>query len=251
MSGAGELAGALGSALGQLPTDQLQSAASWLDEQGRPILTEIAQGSSSDELAEAAALFERAHELIKDALALCGSTREHVLTYLAVLGVEQHGGRPPTLPHPSTIPRAPSDAAYDQQWADRTRERLPVWGYGDPTRGLFLGPDGIEVDLVSGRDEREDDSAARAALWLINSPLFPQHRLSGTAGPEVAKHVEAKAAQRMREQGITYGVIAINNPVCDDIYGCEAAIPAILPYGYTLAVWEPNATRPRIFKGKA
>ncbi|WP_223840121.1 DddA-like double-stranded DNA deaminase toxin [Saccharopolyspora pogona] len=75
--------------------------------------------------------------------------------------------------------------------------------------------------------------------------------MSSNASPEVAKHVEVKAAQRMWEQGIPYGVIAINNSVCEEEYGCRSAVPAVLSRGSTPAVWEPGARKPIVFEGEA
>lgn len=244
MSGADELAGSLGRAIGRLPTEQLQSAAAWLAEEGRPVLAEIAQGSNNGELAEAAALFDQAHELIEDALALCGTSRDHVLTYLSVLGLQQHGDTPPSLPHPSTTPRVPTDAAGDHQWVQRMRDRLPRYE-GGQTTGLIYDQDGNEIQSTSGRE----DVSERLRLNLHNSDVFPASDSRGAPG--VFAHVEAKYAQKMREEGQTYGVVVLNNRMCRDTRGCQAAVCAILPRGSVLAVWEPDATRPIEIHGEA
>ncbi|MGP4015098.1 DddA-like double-stranded DNA deaminase toxin [Saccharopolyspora sp. 5N708] len=182
---------------------------------------------------------------------LVDECRHFIERYRLQLAISQAEKTSPSVPHPSTTPSTTADPAVNPRWANAARQRLPKWKMGSATKGVFLDSDGHEVEIVSGRDEQRDDVTARAALVLLNSSKFPRHPLSAQAGPEVAKHVEVKAAQRMREQGIPYGVIAINNFVCEEEYGCRSAIPAILPRGFTLAVWEPDADQPIIFEGEA
>lgn len=244
MAGAGDLAGALGGAIGQLPTDELHQAAAWLDETGRPTLAEVADGSSSDELAQAVALFDQAHEAIDDALALCENTRQHVLDYLTELGLARYGDSPPSLPHPSTTPRVPTDSAGDRSWVDRVRERLPRYE-GGQTTGLIYDQDGNEIHSASGREEVSE----RARLILHNSDVFPPADTRGAPG--VVLHVETKYAQRMKETGQTYGVIVLNNRMCPGDFNCEAAVRAILPRGSVLVVWQPGRDAPIEIHGEA
>ncbi|QIZ33571.1 DddA-like double-stranded DNA deaminase toxin [Saccharopolyspora sp. ASAGF58] len=46
-------------------------------------------------------------------------------------------------------------------------------------------------------------------------------------------------------------MIAINNSVCEEEYGCRSAVPAVLGRGFTPAVWEPGARKPIVFEGEA
>ncbi|SFE38852.1 SCP1.201-like deaminase [Actinopolyspora alba] len=241
MSHVEEVGNTLGGMLGQLPPEQLHQARAWIEEYALPTLAEIGQGSTSPELENGYALFERARELIDDVLALSENTREHLVSYLATLGVNSEP--PPSLPHPSTRPRIPTDTARDRTWIDQVRQRLPEHT-GGQTTGLTYDQDGTELTETSGHD----DESERARLNLHNSTF----RYADDRGaPAVTIHVEVKYAQRMREQGQTYGVIVLNNTVCDLTKGCGAAVRAILPRGSTLAVWEPGAREPIELRGEA
>ncbi|NYH80318.1 hypothetical protein FHR84_003675 [Actinopolyspora biskrensis] len=243
MSAVEEMGNTLAGMLGRLPPEQLHQAPAWIEEYALPTLTEVGEGSTSSELAEAYASFERARELIDDVLALSDNTREHLINYLATLGV--HGEKPPpSLPHPSTLGRVPIDTARDRSWIDQIRERLPRYE-GGQTSGLIYDQDGNEQILVSGRDRELSD---RIRLALDTSSVYPPHR--GDASPVVDTHVEAKYAQRMKEAGQTYGVVVLNNRMCPDPWGCHAAVRAILPRGSTLAVWEPGESRPIEIRGE-
>ncbi|SFT54474.1 SCP1.201-like deaminase [Actinopolyspora lacussalsi subsp. righensis] len=238
------LANEVSGALAQLPTEQLQQARVWLDEYALPTLDEISDGSQNPQLYEAIGLFHQARELIDDVLALSDNTRGRLVNYLATLGMS--GDRPsPSLPHPSTLPRVPTDASRDRSWIDQVRERLPEHT-GGQTTGLIYDQDGNEQILTSGRDQKLSD---RIRLTLDTSSVYPPHR--GDASPVVDTHVEAKYAQRMKEAGQTYGVVVLNNRMCPDPWGCHAAVRAILPRGSTLAVWEPGEIRPIEIRGEA
>lgn len=243
MAGAGDLAGSLGGAIGHLPIDDLHQAAAWLDEHGRPTLAEVTDGSSSDELAQAVALFDQAREAIDDALALCENTRQHVLDYLTELGLARYGDSPPSLPHPSSTPRVPTDSAGDRSWVDQVRGRLPL-REGGQTVGLIYDQDGNEFQEASGREGVSE----RARLTLHDSETFPANP---RGAPAAFTHVETKYAQRMKETGQTYGVVVLNNAMCTGPQRCAVAIRAILPRGATLVVWEPGATQPIEIRGEA
>ncbi|WP_017973156.1 DddA-like double-stranded DNA deaminase toxin [Actinopolyspora halophila] len=176
-------------------------------------------------------------------LALSETTRGHLINYLAELGMHAEQP-PPSLPHPSTLSRIPTDTAGDRSWIEHIRARLPDHT-GGQTTGLIHDQDGNEQILVSDRDRELSD---RIRLTLDTSSVYPPHR--GDASPVVDTHVEAKYAQRMKEAGQTYGVVVLNDRMCPDPWGCHAAVRAILPRGSTLAVWEPGESRPIEIRGE-
>ncbi|SFT66588.1 SCP1.201-like deaminase [Actinopolyspora lacussalsi subsp. righensis] len=243
MSHVEEVGNTLGGMLGRLPPERLHQVRAWIEEYALPTLAEIGQGSTSPELAEAVALFERARELIDDVLALSDNTRGHLVSYLATLGV--NGDHPPpSLPHPSTTPRIPTDASRDRSWIDQVRERLP--GYtGGQTSGLVYDQDGNEQILTSGREEVSE----RARLNLHNSRVFGDPDTRGAPG--VVLHVEAKYARRMKEAGQTRGVVVLNNTMCTGEFNCKQAVRAILPRGSMLVVWQPGRETPIEIHGQA
>ncbi|NYH77063.1 hypothetical protein FHR84_000377 [Actinopolyspora biskrensis] len=277
MSEVQEVGNTLGGMFGRIPPEQLHQIKAWIEEYALPTLTEVGEGSSSPDLTEAVALLERTRELIDDVLALSETTRTHLINYLAGLGLNTDQS-PLSLPHPSTGSRIVDKASMTSECVVRARDRLPVRGRREPTTGLFVDPDGNEIDRRSGgagrspwqggaeswqrdqhereetqqqREQRlESELADRAGALLITSDHYPE--LPRDIGrPDVSTHVETKAAQIMRERGNTNGVLVVNNEICREPYGCEFAVPAILPRGYTLYVWEPGTDQPHVFHGKA
>ncbi|WP_017973204.1 DddA-like double-stranded DNA deaminase toxin [Actinopolyspora halophila] len=240
MSHVEELGNTLGGMLGRVPPEQLHQARAWIEEYALPTLAEIGQGSTSPDLAEAVALLERARDLIDDVLALSNNTRTHLINYLAELGLNTDQP-PPSLPHPSTLPRVPTDTARDRSWIDQIRERLPEHT-GGQTTGLVHDQDGNELQVNSGRDPKLSE---QARLILHNSELFPT---DDRGEPTVTMHVEVKYALMMRKAGQTYGVVVLNNELCR---GCEKAVPGILPQGATLVVWHPGTPETITLRGKA
>jgi hypothetical protein len=70
--------------------------------------------------------------------------------------------------------------------------------------------------------------------------------------PSVIADVETKLAAKMRHDGVTTAVLAINHPtVCDGVMGCRQAVPAILPEGSALFVWELDGDAPVKLTGRA
>lgn len=150
----------------------------------------------------------------------------------------QAGG---TLAHAddATCPASIQQAVKDPQWAAARLATIPRTG--STTTGLFYDPDGHEIHFTSG----EDLNADRVNQILRQAGVaFPA---KGVAYP-ASSHVEAKAAAIMRDVGVDYGVMVINNEggVCSGDYGCEQVLDAVLPPGATLVVWSP----PTIGKGK-
>ncbi|WP_052391606.1 DddA-like double-stranded DNA deaminase toxin [Streptomyces sp. NRRL B-24484] len=110
--------------------------------------------------------------------------------------------------------------------------RLPNWVKGAKTRGFILTPqaDGSMeegVALVSGYNGDKD---------AINSYFVS---LGVPDGLSIVADVEVKLAWKMRNKGVENLEIVINKPAgpCTGLYSCTAAVPAILPEGYTLTVW--------------
>ncbi|SFD70354.1 SCP1.201-like deaminase [Actinopolyspora alba] len=269
------LANEVSGALAQLPTEQLQQARVWLDEYALPTLDEISDGSRNPQLYEAIGLFHQARELIDDVLALCGSSRKHLVDYLAGLGMS--GDQPPpSIPHPSTYRPPVSDVPGSiDEWVHQAREELPDRDQPrSPTQGILRFPGSGDVALRSGgrgrpiwnagteRWERGPDSeetpeqrtqrerVSRIDVVLTGDPTFGGDRLRA-GPPAVSQHVETQAAMRMREAGITHGAVTINNRMCSGDLSCEKAIRTILPRGSILDVWEPGATQPRRIEGQA
>lgn len=130
-------------------------------------------------------------------------------------------------------------AASDPTWA---ADRIASLRDTDAkvTTGLFYDADGTEHTVKSGRDA----DAERADKALMDAGVeMPR------AGPHpAASHVETKIAALMRENGITYGVVVINNergpcgtdPDALEPFSCGVVIPAILPADSTLAIWSPR-----------
>ncbi|GAA4884097.1 DddA-like double-stranded DNA deaminase toxin [Saccharopolyspora cebuensis] len=170
-----------------------------------------------------------------------------VTAYRAGLEVTEAVERtPPSASHPSTTGKVPTDAARDRSWIDAVRERLPERPGGrGQTTGIVFDRDGNEHRLVSGIE----DVSERARLILHNSDSFTPYSDAGP--PSMVTHVETKYATMMRESGQTYGVIVLNNAVCNLKTGCGASARAILPRGSTLVIWEPGATSPVEIHGEA
>ncbi|HVV20116.1 MAG TPA: DddA-like double-stranded DNA deaminase toxin [Pseudonocardiaceae bacterium] len=117
------------------------------------------------------------------------------------------------------------------------------------TTGLFYDPDGHEIRFTSGEDG--DADRVNEILRQVGA-AFPGH---GAPHP-ASSHVETKVASRMRDWGVSYGVLVINNPggVCAGIFGCEQVLDAILPPGATIVVWSPPAIQdeePDQFTGRS
>ncbi|WP_425394325.1 DddA-like double-stranded DNA deaminase toxin [Actinopolyspora mortivallis] len=91
----------------------------------------------------------------------------------------------------------------------------------------------------------------RRSPSVLGSPCTTQRFSMPRPGcPVVVVHVEMKYAQRMKERGQAYGVIVLNNTVCDLAKGCGASVRAILPRGSILAVSEPRDREPIELRGE-
>ncbi|WP_433869516.1 DddA-like double-stranded DNA deaminase toxin [Saccharopolyspora sp. CA-218241] len=135
----------------------------------------------------------------------------------------------------------------------------PATGHGSPPSAL-----GFPSGRAAGADQRH-----RLRPRRQRAPPRQRHRRRVRAGkadlaqlgqlhpysdagpPSMVTHVETKYATMMRESGQTYGVIVLNNAVCNLKTGCGASARAILPRGSTLVIWEPGATSPVEIHGEA
>ncbi|MCP3802566.1 hypothetical protein NLX83_25165 [Allokutzneria sp. A3M-2-11 16] len=247
------------------PANELRALARRILDEHRPGLAAVSAGSENSTLYDVRQGLETAAQDFLDAANALDQVTEKINAYVGDVFLT---GSPPTtpcaaqdrepaersvsVPHPARG-HAPDgigealDHALTKDWAVNIARRLPERvGPRDRTTGLGVLGDGSHVEVVSGGDQ----DAVQAELILVNASHFPRPR-SQTGGFDTAKHVETKIAYRMREQGITYAAVVINNEICDGVYGCTYAVPAILPRGYTLVVWEPGATKPIRLRGKA
>lgn len=141
-------------------------------------------------------------------------------------------------------------AATDAEWAADRIESLRGKD-AKLTTGLFFDADGAEQTIDSGYDE--DADLAEQDLRDAGVEFPPVGRYPAAA------HVETKIAALMRENGITFGVVVINNPrgpcgadpTSERRFSCGVAVPAILPAGSTLAVWFPGAVEAVMLRGQA
>ncbi|SFD94773.1 SCP1.201-like deaminase [Actinopolyspora alba] len=278
MSEVEELANSITGIIRRSPTNRLRRIKVWLEEYALPTLNETTEGTNNAQLSEAIELFQHTRELVEDALALCDNSHTRLVDYLAGLGTND--ASPPALPHPSTYrPPVSDNPATVDQWVSQARDKLPERPAGKgSTTGIVRGFAGSgDVEVTSGgsgrrvwkpgterwerqpESEQDETPKARQERQLIDridtllvtvGQRFPIPR-PDLAMPETSTHVETKVAMRMRESGITYAAITINNHVCDGPLGCRTAVAVILPKSYVLEVWEPAETRPVRIEGQA
>jgi len=133
-------------------------------------------------------------------------------------------------------------AAIDSNWAAQQQQR-PELATGKLTTGLFCtaSPDSYTT-LGSGKDALFD-----RAQRLLNDAGY------NNVDPHPATHVETKIAAKMRDDGITFGVLIINNAaMCPSVtsISCGEAVRVILPAGATLYVWTKDARSVLVFRGR-
>jgi hypothetical protein len=245
------------------PADDLRALAARILDEHRPTLATVSVGSTHYALYAVQQGLESAAQDFLEAANALDQITEKVNAYV---GDVFPTGPPPatntttadqqpaelsvSVPHPARR-HAPDgagqglDLAFTKEWADAVARGLPK-RTSTRTTGICALGDGAQIEVVSCRDA----DAVQAELILVNSPDFPRPR-SPVGGFDAATHVETKIAYRMRAYGITFAAVVINNEVCDGIYGCMYAVPAILPRGYTLVIWEPGAVKPIRLRGKA
>lgn len=147
----------------------------------------------------------------------------------------------PAVAHADTdsCPATAESLATDYAWAQQRIQSLS--GQPMTTGKLYYGNAdiGYRVETFrSGFDAWSDKAEAILKQSGVTMPRVGRF-------PAIAD-AETKAAAYMRDSGIGYGVIVINNGkwpqgVCEGPFSCDTAIRKILPAGSTLAVWWPGA----------
>ena len=100
------------------------------------------------------------------------------------------------------------------------------------TEGAWQDDDGTIHKLISGRHEPDFDAALAHTKKL---GLIPEHSTLATAAD-----VELKFAMKMRREGITKAVIAINTGPCPGRLGCDQLLKRFLPPGSELVIHGPD-----------
>ncbi|WP_143261513.1 DddA-like double-stranded DNA deaminase toxin [Allokutzneria sp. NRRL B-24872] len=241
---------------------ELHAFAEAIREQVWQPLGQLSRSTTNVGLSDALGLLDATMHGFTDAADQFTMATEKITDYIIdVYGLVETAGpvastrRPAPPPETVWVPRSelvpPPTLArtLDPAWARWEQDTLPLRPTGtEPQTGRVCFSDGSDLTLVSGPGDRELIAAARTQL--ANSGQFPRP----IAGLPVAAaaHVETKTATLMRHKGITFATLVLNtSEVCDGIYGCRQAIPAILPRGCTLLVWTTEAASPRVFHGKA
>jgi hypothetical protein len=99
------------------------------------------------------------------------------------------------------------------------------------TEGAWQDENGVVHKLISGR--HEDFEAALSHAKRLG--LIPEHGTLATAAD-----VELKFAMKMRREGITQAVIAVNKRPCPGRLGCNQLLKRFLPPGAELIVRGPD-----------
>jgi hypothetical protein len=145
-------------------------------------------------------------------------------------------------PGPISSDRAGTTLPDTQQRAiEAAHRKLGKEFPGARTEGVWVRPDGTTERLSSGKAS-DWHGPAVAALTEIED-----YRLSGALGT----HVEAQFVTRMRQQGLTNAVLALDRAPCGSAggapatkYSCHRKLPKIirslLPPGSTLTVVAPT-----------
>ncbi|WP_210407995.1 DddA-like double-stranded DNA deaminase toxin [Allokutzneria sp. NRRL B-24872] len=244
------------------PAAALRSLAQRILDEHRPSLAMVSVGRENFALQDAQQGLESAAQEFLDAADALDHVTEKINTYIGDVFPALAAPTIPTfpedwkpaersvsVPHPARrySPDGPGqslDLALTREWAAAIAALLPE-RTSQRTTGVCVVGDGSHALVTSCRDE----DATQAELFLLNSPHFPRTRQDGAIG--AADHVETKIAYRMRTLGITYAAVVINNTVCGGPLSCPRAVRAILPKGYTLVVWEPEADEPFVLEGRA
>ncbi|GAA3885631.1 hypothetical protein GCM10022243_58070 [Saccharothrix violaceirubra] len=196
----------------------------------------------------AARLAEEAAEQLHDATS--GTTGLEAESVAAVttlregaVGLDTLAG---TLDHATTAPAryvsrwtsATTEGDVDREWADGQRRGLPAY----VTSGPVVDEDGHHDLVQSGAEPDGEDK--RIPGHLKAAGVVPP-----IGSPTTARHVEVKAAWRLRDSGTRDATVVVNFPLCTGRPSCAALIPVIPLPGQTLVVHDPHRTHR--FHGKA
>jgi hypothetical protein len=187
---------------------------------------QVTQGSTAGEPNEVAAQLAVAQRALTETQWTLAGVTSRIIRYLAVLGFAAASPVPPSS-GPATL-AAPSSARIDALRAQLPPRVVP--GSGQKTHGRWIGPDGTDRPIVSGRD------ADSAAAW----ELLKERGLSARTEPVAVSHAEQKLAARMVRDKIAHATLVINNRPCRGPSSCDTLLPVMLPAGYSLTVHGPN-----------
>ncbi|MFF7098483.1 DddA-like double-stranded DNA deaminase toxin [Streptomyces rubradiris] len=95
-------------------------------------------------------------------------------------------------------------------------------------------------ELMSGE---HDQWYEKANELLRTSKLEPRRPKGGFL---ISSHVETKFAVAMKEKGVKYAKVVINNTdgVCNEYMNCRNAVRVILPVGWKMDVYYPGGANP-------
>ncbi|MFD1149804.1 DddA-like double-stranded DNA deaminase toxin [Saccharothrix hoggarensis] len=195
------------------------TAAGDLADEAVGLVEEAFQGASSLE-ADAAEVVGAWTEVsdstarFRDALAMGIARAEHYSAHLAI----DVGRR--------------TETSSEHGWDTQQRKALPTY----VTSGWLFDEDGYSELVQSGRET--DDEHRRIANFLIEQDEVPR-----TGFPEVAKHVEMKAAWRLRVSGTDSATVIVNNLVCTGPISCAELLESVLLPGQVLTVYDPVRKR--------
>ncbi|GAA2838609.1 DddA-like double-stranded DNA deaminase toxin [Kribbella solani] len=122
------------------------------------------------------------------------------------------GNRPdPSRQHRSDVD--PSEPSEDIVAA--VMRRLPQRGQHGPTTGLYIDENGTAAEFISGRGELQ-----KKALDLCKEKRWPVY--------DRITHTEIKFAMHMRDRGIKYARLYLNNIPCSaKLFNCVTLLPPI------------------------
>lgn len=149
---------------------------------------------------------------------------------MSMVGTMTSGGRGSAAPRQMTTRRnARHNPELPKAVVERNLGKLPERQPKDKTRGIWVGPDGVEYPLVSGKNDQYYRKADELAKELDIPP------------PMATSHVELKFAMFMRERGLKNESIVINNPPCSEGgLSCNTLLKDFLPAGARLTIYAPG-----------
>jgi type IV secretory pathway VirB10-like protein len=238
MAGVQELAAAVRTALGKLPTAKLTEAAGLL---GEAVHALTQTGSQQPEVQAAITGLNATEQGIGDVTNVVGRVNGTLTGYLERIGTTtppedaDATAGPPTQPTAASSPATttPDGQRLTRERAEALQAELPppvTTMTGQKTHGRWVDEDGQAHEIVSGKDA----DAAEAAQLLREKGIPQRGDVTTTAD------VEQKIAARMVREGRKHVEVVLNNRPCRGVFGCDTLLPVILPKGYSLTVHAPN-----------
>lgn len=184
---------------------------------------QVMRGSAADEPNDVAAQLASAQRTLTETHATLAAITGHIINYLAILGVTTTG-------HATSIASTPPPPSTK---IEELRAQLPppvVPLSGQKTHGRWIGADGVERSIVSGRDA----DSVNAWEILKERGVDPKRKLVAIF------HAEQKVAGVMVREKITHATLVINHQPCYGDFGCDTLLPVLLPAEYSLTVHGPD-----------